>query len=194
MSGKASSVQPNMKTNIDHIVPVLVRVIGSEEMTTVDGRVLHSNMGVKRDFSNWIKRRINSYGFQQGLDFEVFEFTPNLAKNKRANRGRPEIEYILSLDMAKELAMVENNEKGRQIRRYFIQIEKAARKSIGQLQGEVLSAIQPANRFGSKAPNGKERIGVRRASFVASPHRLQDAEKLSAASWQLEFKLLSGVN
>lgn len=74
-------------------------------------------MKVGRDFTNWIKERIEKYGFIEGEDF-----SPVLAKT--SNGGRPRTEYVLKLDMAKELAMVENNEQGRRARRYFIEVEK----------------------------------------------------------------------
>lgn len=86
----------------------------------VNARDLHSVLKVGRDFSNWIKDRIQKYGFSEGKDF-----SPNLAKTSGENGGRPSIEYILSLSMAKELAMVENNEIGRAIRLRLIKIEEA---------------------------------------------------------------------
>lgn len=91
----------------------------------VSARDLHDALGVKKDFSSWIKERISKYGFAENQDFEVFtEFGEN------PNGGRPTIEYALSIDMAKELAMVENNEKGRVIRKYFIEKEQEARRNI----------------------------------------------------------------
>lgn len=91
----------------------------------VSARDLHDALGVKKDFSSWIKERISKYGFTENQDFEVFtEFGEN------PNGGRPTIEYALSIDMAKELAMVENNEKGRVIRKYFIEKEQEAKRNI----------------------------------------------------------------
>lgn len=83
----------------------------------VDARTLHGALEVGRDFSNWIKDRIEKYGFIEGADF-----TPNLAES---TGGRPGIEYRLSLSMAKELAMVENNDRGREVRQYLIKVEEA---------------------------------------------------------------------
>lgn len=91
----------------------------------VSARDLHDALGVKKDFSSWIKERIYKYGFVENQDFEVFtEFGEN------PNGGRPTIEYALSIDMAKELAMVENNGKGRVIRKYFIEKEQEAKRNI----------------------------------------------------------------
>jgi anti-repressor protein len=84
---------------------------------TVNARGLHQALGVSRDFSTWIKDRIEKYGFQEGKDF-----SPELGES---TGGRPLIEFHLSVSMAKELATVENNEKGREVRRYLIQVEEA---------------------------------------------------------------------
>jgi anti-repressor protein len=94
--------------------------IGEDEVNAVDGRELHSHLGSGQQFSNWITKRISKYGFRQGVDYIGINnpiYSP------------PRKEYYLSIDMAKELAMVENNGKGREARRYFIECERAAIKS-----------------------------------------------------------------
>ena len=95
----------------------LLTVCEKNGQQVVNARDLHTGLGVGRDFSNWIKDRIEKYGFIEGSDF-----TPDLAKS---TGGRPSIDYYLSVSMAKELAMVENNEKGREVRQYLIKIEQA---------------------------------------------------------------------
>ena len=82
----------------------LIKIEEQNGVQFVNARELHSNLGVGRDFSNWIKERIEKYGFVEGKDF-----TPNSAKS---NGGRPLIEYLVTVSMAKELAMVENNDTG----------------------------------------------------------------------------------
>lgn len=90
----------------------------------VSARELHQFLMVGKDFSNWIKDRIEKYGFVENQDFEVF------AKNgENSKGGRPLIEYAITLDMAKELSMVENNEQGRIARKYFIECEKRLREA-----------------------------------------------------------------
>lgn len=93
--------------------------IGNVQQLAVDARLLHQTLGAKRDFSNWIKGRIGKYSFKENEDFIIFA-----KSGEKAVRGRHSIEYTLSLDMAKELAMVENNERGRLVRRYFIECER----------------------------------------------------------------------
>lgn len=114
------------------LVPVVPGTIGNTQCLTIDGRTLHSVLGVRRDFSTWMKGRISKYGFVQGQDFEVFTKTggnseldsPNLGNQKNHGGDRRSIEYRCTLGMGKELCMVENNEQGRVARRYFIECER----------------------------------------------------------------------
>lgn len=84
---------------------------------------------VVRDLSNWIKGRIVEYGFVDGVDFIRWpKLASDLSNSSNGNNskrgGQNKIEYHLILDMAKELAMVEKTEIGRQVRKYFIQCER----------------------------------------------------------------------
>jgi phage anti-repressor protein len=86
---------------------------------SVDARELHEKLGNKRKFADWIKQRIDQYRFIENIDFfKRHNFV------KIGNLTRPQIDYELTINTAKELAMVENNEIGRKIRRYFIEVEK----------------------------------------------------------------------
>lgn len=90
------------------LIPVFNGELDGCAQQLCDARDLHTFLAVGRFFSNWIKERIEQYGFVEGEDF-----LPVLAKS---TGGRPATEYHLTLDMAKELAMVENNDQGRQVR------------------------------------------------------------------------------
>ena len=89
----------------------------------VDARALHAFLEVKNRFNDWIADRIEQYGLTEGFDF-VRSFTENSVK---PSGGRRAIEYALTVDAAKELAMVERNAKGKEARQYFIAMEKKAR-------------------------------------------------------------------
>ncbi len=99
----------------------IIKITEKDGRRAVNARELHAFLGVGKDFSSWIKERISKYEFVENQDFEVFT---EIGENP--NGGRPTIEYALSIDMAKELSMVENNERGRQARKYFIECEKVA--------------------------------------------------------------------
>ena len=92
--------------------------VGGVAIQTVDARELHAFLEVGTAFKDWIARRIADYGFEQDKDFCSFL--------SGSTGGRPSKEYALTIDMAKELGMVENNERGRTVRRYFIECERRA--------------------------------------------------------------------
>ena len=96
----------------------------------VMGRDLHKILEVGRDYTNWFKQMVG-YGFIEGQDF-----TPDLAKS---TGGRPRIDHIVSLDMAKEISMIQRTDKGKQARQYFIECERRA-KEPAQLSPEELMA------------------------------------------------------
>lgn len=82
---------------------------------------LYEYLKVGTKFSMWIKRRFADYGFKEGEDFIPFL--------GQSNGGRPREDFILSLDTAKEIAMVEKTKEGREIRKYFIECEKKFRQN-----------------------------------------------------------------
>ena len=79
----------------------------------VNARELHTFLEVQTRFNDWIAARITDYAFVENQDY--VRFTENSVKPQG---GRPSIGYFISLDMAKELAMVERNEQGKEARRY----------------------------------------------------------------------------
>ncbi len=125
---------------MNNLIPIRSGQLAGEAVQTINARDLHKFLEVHRDFSNWIKGRIDEYGFEEGKDFRSIlskssdHFSPKRVKN---GRGRPSIDYHLSIDMAKELAMVEKNDKGRQARRYFIECERRAKAAAAPAPGAI---------------------------------------------------------
>lgn len=93
--------------------------IGAATVQTVNARDLHAFLQVGTRFNDWIASRIERYGFVQGTDFTTF--------TENAVKGRPAVEYAISIDMAKELSMVERNDQGKRARQYFIECERRAK-------------------------------------------------------------------
>ncbi len=112
------------------LIEIKKQAIDKEIVQTVNARDLHAFLEAKRDFSNWIKDRITRYNFIEGQDFIKTQDLrlPNLASAK--SRAVIAINYHLTLEMAKELSMVERNEKGKQARQYFIECERRAKKPL----------------------------------------------------------------
>lgn len=94
----------------------LIRLEQVNGKDTVNARDLHEFLENKRQFADWIKQRIDQYGFEPEKDF--------MAISQNCENGGKKNEYFLSLEMAKELSMVESNEKGKTARKYFIECEK----------------------------------------------------------------------
>ncbi|MCK0202166.1 antA/AntB antirepressor family protein [Ornithobacterium rhinotracheale] len=110
----------------------LIKITEKKGTQLVDARELHQRLGSKRNFADWIKSRIEKYEFIENEDY--FSFSQICEKPLG---GRPAIEYHLTLTMAKELAMLQDNEMGRKIRRYFIEVEKSARKQFIQMPKSI---------------------------------------------------------
>jgi phage anti-repressor protein len=106
-------------------IPISTLKIADQKTKTINARDLHGFLGVGRDFSNWIKGRIEEYGFLENQDFS---YDSGLAKiGERETGATRRIEYRLTLDMAKELCMIEKTERGKQARKYFIACERAVK-------------------------------------------------------------------
>lgn len=101
------------------LIKVVAGTVGQETVQTVNARELHGFLGSGKVFGAWIVDRIKKYGFTDGIDY-----TTVLSSSGNNLGGRPAKDYHVSIDMAKELAMVERNEQGRKARLYFIECEK----------------------------------------------------------------------
>lgn len=106
----------------NELVRIFSRPVG-DEANSVDARELHSTLGAGRDFPTWIRSRIDSLELVEGIDFAQFHHSPD------PGNGRPmaRVDYALTLDAAKHIALAERSEMGRKVRAYFIEAEKRLR-------------------------------------------------------------------
>ena len=109
---------------MNQLIKIETKIIGNEESNAINARELHEFLEVGKDFSNWIKGRIEQYEFIENIDYEVIA-----SFGENPSGGRPKQEYIISIDMAKELSMVERNDKGKEARKYFIECEKKLKET-----------------------------------------------------------------
>ena len=126
----------------------LIKITTNEEgQKLVSARELHEGLKVKSRFNDWMTNRIKKYGFEENLDY-----TKILVQCKR---GQNEYDFYITVDMAKELCMVENNELGRQFRKYFIEAEKQL-KEIKKLDSYMIEdPIERAKRWIEEAEERK---------------------------------------
>jgi len=107
----------------------------------VSARELHTFLESKQEFANWIKNRIDEYQFVENEDFVCLT---NLSSKGKGGHNKKE--YAITLDMAKELSMVEKNEKGKQARKYFIAVEKKAMQPQLQQKTQTLIEVRQSQR------------------------------------------------
>lgn len=115
-------MEKNLKLVEREIVPIYEDTKGKK---LINARELHGILKNKRKFSDWIKQRIEQYEFVENQEFWSFSQIC-----EKPMGGRPSKEYYLSIDMAKELCMVENNNIGKSLRKYFIEVEKRYRDIV----------------------------------------------------------------
>lgn len=152
-------------------IPVITGKLAGQSVPLVDARLLHAALESSQDFSTWIKRRIQKYGFEVDVDYLLHRMVgqaptagPTFPPNGGKVFGRPAEDYFLTLDMAKELAMVERTPRGRQARRYFIACEQQLR----QLQA---TSIAPA----TCAPLSRgQRQAINRQAWVDASGEIYD--------------------
>lgn len=94
----------------------LIRINYDSERPTVNGRDLHDALQIKTAYKDWFPRMCE-YGFFEGTDFCSFL--------SESSGGRPAVNHQLTIDMAKQLCMIQRTEIGRKFRQYFIQVEEA---------------------------------------------------------------------
>ena len=109
---------------MNELINITKTTINDEEVNAVNARELWQKLESKRQFGDWIKDRLD--GFTEGQDFTVHKIVKG-----NDGRFRP-TEYIISLDVAKHIAMLERNEQGRKIRQYFIEVEKEFRRQTSK--------------------------------------------------------------
>jgi anti-repressor protein len=122
------------------LVRIEESVIGTEKRKTVNARDLWKALGSKRQFGNWIEDRLSEF-------IEEQDFTVNNFVNGRDANGRfTAKDYLLTLDVAKHLAMLERNDQGRRIRQYFIEIEKAYREESRKEYADIALLLETIRR------------------------------------------------
>ena len=92
--------------------------LNDNQEPVVSGRQLHEALDVKTKYADWFNRMID-YGFAENQDFLLLK-----NEQQTGRGGHNKVDHIIKLDMAKEIAMIQRTERGKQVRQYFIQVEK----------------------------------------------------------------------
>lgn len=97
------------------IINISKQIIGEIEVNSVNGREIYTALEIKQDFSSWMKKQLKVLGLEENVDY----ITLTQKRERQILK-----EYIITLDTAKHIAMASRTAKGKEIRNYFIQIEK----------------------------------------------------------------------
>ena len=152
---------PQINAKLKPILHTFQGSINGETQLLVNARELHAFLEGKQECAHWIGKRIEKYGFVEGSDYLIDKIIIQLPSGTKYKT-----DYHLSLDMAKELSMVQRNAKGKQARQYFIACEKALIGDVGQLH-----ALTAQNQVLTTRPNRPKPSPKRRT--VKSQQRLQ---------------------
>lgn len=151
----------------------LIKTITRDDGTiAVSGRELHDFLEVGKDFSSWFKD-MAEYGFEVGKDFSPISV-------KTPNGGRPRIEYVMTLDMAKEVAMIQRTDRGKQARQYFIEIDKQAHHDM--------TGLSPATRAAVAATQALAAQERRLNRVDAKVDAISDIVSISTMDWRRETR------
>lgn len=130
----------------------------------VSARELHEFLEVNSNFTTWMKRMI-SYGFEENIDYTTFwsdskngSAVEYLGSSQKMSASGYESNYALKLDMAKEIAMIQRSEKGKQARLYFIECEKQLKEQSPQLSAEDRAIVEIIHQV--KAGNVPQAVGT----------------------------------
>jgi phage anti-repressor protein len=138
------------------IIKVSKEKIGEEVVNSVSARELYLELGVKKRFSDWIKAQIKRGFFEEDIDFIIVWSDPQkgiafLSKTELLKKFKSvqqaiasgwESDYILTLDTAKEIAMMSGTVKGKEVRNYFIEVEKQFRTMVDKEQNGGLVSLK----------------------------------------------------
>ena len=150
-----------LKVIVNEMLPVYQNENGEK---FVNARELHDQLMSKQKFTDWIKKRIENYGFTENEDFFI-----SLGKS---TGGRPTTDFILTMDTAKEISMVENNEMGRAIRKYFIEVEKRFRQQQAKSPAELIYMLAQQNM------ESERRMSQLQQQVTTVQHRLDNYDRI----------------
>ena len=128
----------------------------------VSGRQLHEALDVKTKYADWFNRMID-YGFVENQDFLLLK-----NEQQTGRGGHNKVDHIIKLDMAKEIAMIQRTERGKQVRQYFIQVEKDFNSPEKIMARALLMADQKVHKL--EAQIEADRPKVLFAEAVSASH------------------------
>lgn len=128
-------------TNLNSLLPIISQHYQGEDRQLVNARSLWKFLESKQEFANWFKSRVDEYEFKANKDYFLITLSKKADKDSNS-RGRKPIDYLITLSMAKELAMVEKNAQGKAARQYFIHCETELKTLAPEVHLKLLEQWQ----------------------------------------------------
>ena len=126
--------------------------LNDNQEPVVSGRQLYEALEVKTPYSMWFDR-MTDYGFTENQDFLLNNFVKQTGRG-----GHNKVDHVIKLDMAKEIAMIQRTERGKQVRQYFIQVEKDFNSPEKIMARALLMADQKVNKLEAQIEADKPKV------------------------------------
>jgi phage anti-repressor protein len=161
---------------MNNLIPIFQSAFGDETVNAVDAKTLHAGLQVKTEFRHWFRRRVDEYGFAQNVDYTAVIFDRSEMTDIFQN---PSVNFVTTLDMAKELAMVERTEIGRKVRKYLIECEK-----------RYVAICKTATAVPDPAPPSLDRMRTVRDGNGELWYCGQDCRDVAGVDWPVDSRYL----
>ena len=161
---------------------IKIEVNGNQEQL-VSCRELHEFLEIGTEYAKWFNRMCE-YGFVENIDFAVI-----VKNDENPNGGRPQTDHAIKLDMAKEIAMIQRSEKGKQARQYFIEVEKKFKQQV--LDTQALSPqLQALINIELKQKQMEQDISDNKQEI----QEIRDVVALSSTNWKSDSsRIISSI-
>ena len=135
--------------------------INDKGQQLVSGRELHEFLEIRTKYKDWFPRMVE-YGFEEGIDF--IRVAKKRATNNLKNPVTIVLDHAISIDMAKEISMIQRTEKGKQARKYFIECEKIAKNKPNSIT--VTENVAIANEYMKLLKTSAETLHMNESSIL----------------------------
>jgi phage anti-repressor protein len=180
--------------NASFFVPVFSGSFNTQTELLCNARDLHKALQVGRKFATWITERIKEYGFIENQDYILISQNGEIKTGRGGDRRSKD--YHLTLNMAKEMAMVEKTEIGRQVRRYFIRCEEERYGSMHHVAINHLISKEQADGIQLAVEQRSQRTGESYQKIYAGLHaylRIDSYRTMPVEHYTAALKYLESV-
>lgn len=144
---------------MNELIKLTQQTLNDEQVNTVNARELHEFLGSQRQFADWIKKLIEDYGFIENQDFCIISQKSETIDKRGRAKASLRHDYFLTIDTAKEVCMVQRNDKGREARQYFIECEKQLRQVLSPKSNYQLGIINASTEIDRMVALNEYEIG-----------------------------------